>query len=83
MGNSFIKNKKKNYFKLKMLLKNLVLKSSLKLCYYWTIYIAKNNYEKIKKLKPGQGGEIHITDAIKQLIEDGENFMEIYLKVNI
>ena len=30
--------------------------------------------KKLKKLKPGQGGEIHITDAIKQLITDGENF---------
>ena len=29
---------------------------------------------KLKKLKPGQGNEIHITDAIKQLIVDGENF---------
>jgi UTP--glucose-1-phosphate uridylyltransferase len=30
--------------------------------------------KKLKKLKPGQGGEIHITDAIRQLIEDGEKF---------
>ena len=30
--------------------------------------------KKLKKLNPGQGGEIHITDAIKQLIADGENF---------
>jgi UTP--glucose-1-phosphate uridylyltransferase len=30
--------------------------------------------KKLKKLKPGQGGEIHITDAIKQLIYDGEKF---------
>ena len=29
---------------------------------------------KLKKIKPGQGGEIHITDAIKQLIYDGEKF---------
>ena len=29
---------------------------------------------KLKKLKPGQGGEVHITDAIKQLITDGEKF---------
>ena len=29
---------------------------------------------KLKILKPGQGGEIHITDAIKELIQDGENF---------
>ena len=30
--------------------------------------------KKLKKIKPGQGGEIHITDAIKQLINEGENF---------
>ena len=30
--------------------------------------------KKLKKLKPGHGGEIHITDAIRQLIEDGEKF---------
>ena len=29
---------------------------------------------KLKKLKPGKGGEIHITDAIKKLIEEGEKF---------
>ena len=29
---------------------------------------------KLKNLKPGQGGEVHITDAIKQLIDDGEKF---------
>ena len=30
--------------------------------------------KKLQKLKPGQGGEIHITDAIRQLIKDGEKF---------
>ena len=29
---------------------------------------------KLKKIKPGQGGEVHITDAIKKLINDGDNF---------
>ena len=28
----------------------------------------------LKNLKPGQGGEVHITDAIKKLITNGENF---------
>ncbi|MDA9624820.1 sugar phosphate nucleotidyltransferase [Candidatus Pelagibacter bacterium] len=31
-------------------------------------------FNEIKKLKPGQGGEIHITDAIKNLILKGEKF---------
>ena len=29
---------------------------------------------KLKNLKPGQGGEIHITDGIKSLIFNGEKF---------
>jgi len=70
-----IKDKKKNFFKIK----DVIEKPSVK--------IAPSNYaiigryilpkiimKKLKKLKPGQGGEIHITDAIKQLITDGENF---------
>jgi len=70
-----IKNKKKNFFKIKDVIEKP------------TIKIAPSNYavigryilpkiimKKLKKLKPGQGGEIHITDAIKQLIIDGENF---------
>ena len=30
--------------------------------------------KKLKKIKPGQGGEVHITDAIRELIHEGENF---------
>ena len=30
--------------------------------------------KEIKKLRPGQGNEIHVTDAIKNLIYKGENF---------
>ena len=30
--------------------------------------------QKLKNLKPGQAGEIHVTDGIKQLIKSGENF---------
>ena len=30
--------------------------------------------KKLQHLKPGKGGEIHITDAIKKLIDSGENF---------
>ena len=51
------------------------------------IFNAKSNYaiigryilpikimKEIKNLKPGQGNEIHITDAIKNLIHKGEKF---------
>ena len=37
--------------------------------------LPKNIFEKIKKLKPGKGGEIHITDAIQLLINDNEKFI--------
>ena len=33
-----------------------------------------NIFDEIKKLKPSQGGEIHITDAIRNLILKGSNF---------
>ena len=32
-------------------------------------------FSKLKNLKPGKGGEVHITDAIKQLIDDGHKFI--------
>ena len=31
-------------------------------------------FGEIKKLKPGQGGEIHITDAIRELIKKENKF---------
>ena len=37
--------------------------------------LPKNIFKKIKRLKPGKGGEIHITDAIQHLINDGEKFI--------
>jgi len=69
------KDKKKNYFKIT----DVTEKPS--------IHEAKSNYAiigryilpktimgEIEKLKPGQGNEIHITDAIKNLILKGEKF---------
>jgi UTP--glucose-1-phosphate uridylyltransferase len=37
--------------------------------------LPKNIFKKLSKLKPGKGGEIHITDAIQSLIDDGEKFI--------
>ena len=70
-----IKDKKKNYFKIK----DVVEKPSIKLApsnfaIIGRYILPKIIMKKLKKLKPGQGGEIHITDAIKQLIADGESF---------
>ena len=70
-----VKNKKKNNFQIS----NVVEKPSIK--------EAKSNYaiigryilpisimNEIKKLKPGNGGELHITDAIKNLIAKKQKF---------
>jgi len=70
-----IKDKKKNSF----IIKDVVEKPSIKLApsnfaIIGRYVLPRTIIKKLKKLKPGQGGEIHITDAIKQLIDDGESF---------
>jgi UTP--glucose-1-phosphate uridylyltransferase len=37
--------------------------------------LPKKIFNKLLKLKPGKGGEIHITDAIQSLINDNEKFI--------
>ena len=37
--------------------------------------LSKKIFSKLKKQKKGKGGEIHITDAIRKLIKDGEMFV--------
>ena len=37
--------------------------------------LPKKIFAKLKNLKPGKGGEIHITDAIQSLINDNEKFI--------
>ena len=37
--------------------------------------LPKKIFSKLKNLKPGKGGEIHITDAIKKLINEGDKFI--------
>ena len=37
--------------------------------------LPKSIFSKLKKLKPGKDGEVHITDAISLLIKDKENFI--------
>ena len=69
------KNRKKNYFTIT----NVVEKPSFKktpsnYAIIGRYILPKIIMSKLKKLKPGQGGEVHITDAIKQLITDGEKF---------
>ena len=37
--------------------------------------LPKKIFKKLSKLKPGKGGEIHITDAIQSLINDNDKFI--------
>ena len=71
---SFTKKNKKNF-----LIKDIIEKPSITLApsNYAVIgryILPKKIMHKLKNLKPGIGGEIHITDAIKDLIQDGEKF---------
>ena len=70
-----IKNKKKNYF----LIKDVIEKPSIKLApsnfaIIGRYILPSKIFNEIKMLKPGKGGEIHITDAIKNLIVKGNLF---------
>ena len=70
-----IKDKKKNYFEIK----NVVEKPSIKkapsnFAIIGRYLLTSKIFNEIKKLKPGQGGEIHITDAIKNLIYKNNKF---------
>ena len=70
-----IKKKKKNYFSIKDVVeKPSQKKAPSNYAIIGRYILPKTIMKKLKNLKPGQGGEIHITDAIKKLIESGENF---------
>ncbi len=70
-----LKNKKKNDFQIT----NVIEKPSIKnapsnYAIIGRYILPKSIIGQIKKLKPGKGNEIHITDAIKKLIYNGEKF---------
>ncbi len=70
-----LKNKNKNNFQIT----NVVEKPNIRnapsnYAIIGRYILPKRIMQQIKKLKPGQGNEIHITDAIKNLIIDGEQF---------
>ena len=70
-----IKKRKKNYFEINDVIEKPSIKNAPSNYAIIGRYILpKIIFKKLKKLKPGQGGEIHITDAIKHLIKDGEKF---------
>ena len=67
--------KKKNYFTIKDVVEKPTIKEAPSNYAIIGRYILpKIIMKKLKKIKPGQGGEIHITDAIQNLIKDGEKF---------
>jgi UTP--glucose-1-phosphate uridylyltransferase len=69
------KNKKKNYFKINDVIEKPSIKNAPSNYAIIGRYILpKKIMKNLKNLKPGQGGEIHITDAIRELINQGESF---------
>ena len=70
-----IKNRKKNYFQINDVIeKPSIEKAPSNYAIIGRYILPINIFDEIKKLKPSQGGEIHITDAIRNLILKGSNF---------
>jgi UTP--glucose-1-phosphate uridylyltransferase len=70
-----IKNKKKNYFQINDVIEKPSINQAPSNFAIIGRYILPNKiFNEIKKLRPGKGGEIHITDAIQNLISKGEKF---------
>ena len=70
-----VKNKKKGYFQIKDVVeKPSIKKAPSNFAIIGRYILPKKIFGEIKKLKPGQGSEIHITDAIRSLIKKGNKF---------
>ena len=70
-----IKNKKKRYFQIKDVIeKPSIKKAPSNFAIIGRYILSSKIFNEIKKLKPGQGGELHITDAIKNLINKDNKF---------
>jgi UTP--glucose-1-phosphate uridylyltransferase len=69
------KNKNKNYFEIiDVTEKPTIKKATSNYAIIGRYILPRSILKEIKKLKTGQGGEIHITDAIKKLIKDNKEF---------
>ncbi len=69
------KNKRKNFFQISDVVEKPSLsKAPSNYAIIGRYILPTKIIKEIKKLKPGQGGEIHITDAIKNLLKKGEKF---------
>ncbi len=70
-----IKNKKKKHFQINDVIeKPNIKKAPSNFAIIGRYILTSKIFSEIKKLKPGQGGEIHITDAIKNLINNNNKF---------
>ncbi len=70
-----IKNKRKNYFQISDVVEKPSVRNAPSNFAIIGRYILPSKiFGEIKTLKPGSGGEIHITDAIKKLIKKNYNF---------
>ena len=70
-----IRNKKKRHFRIKDVVeKPSIKKAPSNYAIIGRYILPKKIFSEIKKLKPGQGEEIHITDAIKSLIKKDYQF---------
>jgi len=70
-----VKNKNRNSFQISDVVEKPTPKEAKSNYAIIGRYILPTNImQEIKNLKPGKGGEIHITDAIKNLIFKGNNF---------
>ena len=73
--NKNFKNKKKRYFQIKDVVeKPSIKKAPSNFAIIGRYILPTKIFGEIKKLKPGQGGEIHITDAIRSLIKKENKF---------
>ena len=70
-----VEKKRKNYFKIKDVIEKPTIKEAPSNYAIIGRYILPFKiFDEIKKLKPGKGKEIHITDAIRNLIHKGSSF---------
>ncbi len=70
------KNKRKNYFQITDVIEKPSIKNAPSNYAIIGRYILpKKIMNEIKKVKPGKSNEIHITDAIKNLIKNGNTFL--------
>ena len=66
---------KKNYFVKDVIEKPSIKKAPSNKAVIGRYILPKTIFSKLKKLKPGKGGEIHITDAIQSLIKEKNRFI--------